>query len=132
MLVAAICMVTDFLAMPDHDPLLGHVLFVGTRPLLYGAVVWFLLKQRRHLLLIPQMVARGDDVHPAPVNLPRHTRRDPRPPRGILAVRDHHMHRMLRAHCRQQFLHRPPPRLAHDVPDKQYSHRVEPRGMPRK
>lgn len=45
-LVAVIGMTTDFLAMPDRDPVLGHVLFVGTRPLLYGAVLWLLLKQR--------------------------------------------------------------------------------------
>lgn len=45
-LAAAVGMVADFLTLPDSDPLLGHVLFVGTRPLLYGAVCWLLLRQR--------------------------------------------------------------------------------------
>jgi hypothetical protein len=45
--VAAVAaMAADFLSLPDRDPLLGHALFVGTRPLFYGAVLWLLLKQR--------------------------------------------------------------------------------------
>jgi len=47
-LTAVLCMVVDFLALPDHDPLIGHVLLVGTRPLLYGVVAWLLLKQRHY------------------------------------------------------------------------------------
>jgi hypothetical protein len=45
-LAAVVAMAADFLSLPDRDPLLGHALFVGTRPLLYGAVLWLLLKQR--------------------------------------------------------------------------------------
>lgn len=45
-LAAVTGMVADFLTLPDREPIVGHALFVATRPLLYGAVVWLLLKQR--------------------------------------------------------------------------------------
>jgi hypothetical protein len=43
---AAVCMIADFLSLPDKESLFGPALFVGTRPVLYGAACWFLLKQR--------------------------------------------------------------------------------------
>lgn len=45
-IMALAAMTADFLSLPDHDPVGGHILFVATRPLMYGAVLWLLLKQR--------------------------------------------------------------------------------------
>lgn len=44
--VVALAAATDFAGLPDSSPQWGHLLFVFTRPLLYGVVCWLLLKQR--------------------------------------------------------------------------------------
>ena len=65
---------------------------------------------------------RSDDIHPRRENLRRRIRRNPRPPGRVLPVRHHHIHSMLLPQPRHQLLDRPPPRLPHNIRNKQQFH----------
>src|SRR5581483_324433 len=79
-------------------------------------------------LLVPEMVAAGDDVHAGGKDFRGRLGRDAGAAGGVFASGDDEIGRMLAAHPWQEFLHRPTPRFTNNVPDEKNLHGFKVRG----
>ncbi len=77
------------------------------------------------LLLVPQMVAGGDDVHAGVQDFARGVDRDARAAGGVFAVGNDEVKVVGLAQSGQEPAQRVPPRLADNVPDKKKIHKPE-------
>ena len=82
----------------------------------------FVRQQFHHFLLIPQMIAAGDDIHAGGKDFLGGPGGDATAPGGVLAVGDDEIQPMLLAQFRQQRLDRHPAGPAHYVTDEENFH----------
>ena len=80
------------------------------------------VKQFGHGLLIPQMIAAGDDINAGGKKFARDGRRDAVAAGGVLAVGDDEIQRVFLAQARQDGFDGLAPRFAHDVADEENFH----------
>ena len=83
---------------------------------------FFVGEQFHDFLLIPQMVAAGDDVHAGGKNFPGGFGRDAGAASGVFAVGDDEIERVLFVKFGQEFLDRITPRPPDDVADEEQFH----------
>jgi hypothetical protein len=83
---------------------------------------FFVGEQFHDFLLVPQMVAGGDDVHARGKNFPGGFGRDAGAAGGVFAVGDDEVERVLLAEFGNKFCNRAPARLSHDVADEKQFH----------
>ena len=74
------------------------------------------------LLLIPEMIATGDDIHSRRENFLSGSGSDARTAGRVFAIGDDELQAMPAPQFREKLLDRAPPRVAHDVPDEQNFH----------
>src|ERR1019366_2856985 len=79
-------------------------------------------EQSHDFLLVPQMIATGNDVHARSEDLLRRIHRDTRTASRILPVSHHQAQAMLLPQLRDKLLDRAPARLPYDVRDEQQLH----------
>ena len=83
---------------------------------------FFVREQFRHFLLVPQMVAAGDDIHAGVEDFPGGFGGDAGAAGGVLAVGDDEIERVLFAEFRQKGFDRIASRLTDDVADEEQFH----------
>src|SRR5580658_851100 len=85
----------------------------------------FGLQQQVDFLVVPQMVAGGDDAHAGVQDFQRSIDSDAGAAGGVFAVGDDHVQLMGLAQTRQQPAQGVPPRFANNVADKKKIHRPQ-------
>jgi hypothetical protein len=82
-------------------------------------------EQLGDLLLIPEMIAAGDDIDAGGKDFIGHLGCDARAPSGVFSIGDHDIDPMLESQHGDEDFHRPTTGFTHNVSDKQELHRGE-------
>src|SRR5262249_29038470 len=83
----------------------------------------FICEQFDHILLIPQMIAAGDDINPGSKDFLRGFNGDPRTPGGVFPVGHDHVQRVALTEFGHQLPDGAPAGLTDNIGDKQQFHR---------
>jgi len=81
-------------------------------------------EQLHHFLLVPEMIAAGDDVDARREDFRRRGRGDTGAAGGVFAVGNGDIHTLRLPQMGNQLLNRAPPGLPHDVPNEKQFHRA--------
>lgn len=79
-------------------------------------------EQFHHFLLVPEMIAAGDDIHAGGKDFLGGFGRDAGAASGVLAIGNYEVQRVLGAESGQEFLDRAAPGMANDVTDEEQFH----------
>lgn len=82
----------------------------------------FVRQQLDHLLLVPEMIARGDDIHPALKDRFCRLGGDAGAARGVFSVGHHNLDSPFLPQAWNHFPHHATPRRTDNIPDKQQLH----------